>query len=72
MRLLITAVAGSMYTEPQVFETLNRLVRIYLESYPDDRQGLERFLNWAYSQYGYTSPFTDGEKNEEKTNSMRV
>ena len=57
-----------MYTEPQVFETLNRLARIYLESYPDDRQGLERFLSWAHSQYGYTSPFT----NEEKTNSMRV
>jgi hypothetical protein len=51
-----------MYTEPQVFETLNRLARIYLESYPDDRQGLERFLNWAHSQYGYTSPFTNGEK----------
>lgn len=43
-----------MYTEPQVFEMLNRMVRIYVESYPDDRDALERFLRWAYSQYGYT------------------
>lgn len=24
------------YTEPQIFETINRLARVYLESYPDD------------------------------------
>lgn len=41
------------YTEPEMFEVMNRLVRIYLESYPDDRQGVERFLRWAYNQYGY-------------------
>ena len=43
-----------MYTEPQVFEMLDRMVRIYLESYPEDRAGLERFLRWAHTQYGYT------------------
>lgn len=43
-----------MYTEPQVFEMLNRMVRIYIESYPEDRDGLERFLRWAHHQYGYT------------------
>jgi hypothetical protein len=42
------------YTEPQIFETINRLARIYLESYPDDKEGLERFLRWAHAQYGYT------------------
>ena len=42
-----------MYTEPQLFETLARLARIYAESYPDDRAGLERFLQWAHAQYGY-------------------
>lgn len=42
-----------MYTEPQIFETFNRLVKIYLESYPEDQEGLERFLRWAYTQYGY-------------------
>jgi len=26
---------------------------VYLESYPDDRKGLERFLRWAHLQYGY-------------------
>jgi len=41
------------YSEPQMFETFDRLVRIYLESYPDDRQQLERFLRWAHLQYGY-------------------
>lgn len=42
------------YTEPQLIETLNRLIKIYLESYPDDKEGLERFCRWAYAQYGYT------------------
>lgn len=41
------------YTEPQVFETLSRLARIYLEGYPDDKEALERFLRWAHLQYGY-------------------
>jgi hypothetical protein len=44
----------AQYTEPEVFEIINRLARIYLESYPSDREGLERFLRWAYLQYGYT------------------
>jgi hypothetical protein len=42
------------YTELQMFETLNRMVKFYLESWPDDREQLERFLRWAHSQYGYT------------------
>lgn len=41
------------YTEPQLFETFDRLVKIYLESYPDDQEVLERFLRWAHFQYGY-------------------
>jgi hypothetical protein len=41
------------YTEPQIFEMINRLVKIYLESYPEDQEGLERFLRWAHAQYGY-------------------
>lgn len=41
------------YTEPQMFEMLDRMVRIYLESWPEDREALERFLRWAHSQYGY-------------------
>lgn len=43
----------AQYTEPEVFEIINRLARIYLESYPEDRDGLERFLRWAHLQYGY-------------------
>jgi hypothetical protein len=41
------------YTESQLFENLTRMVKIYLESYPEDREGLERFLRWAHTQYGY-------------------
>lgn len=41
------------YTETEVFEMMRRLTRIYLESYPEDREGLERFLRWAHTQYGY-------------------
>jgi hypothetical protein len=42
-----------MYTEPEMLTTVQRLIRIYLESYPDDKESLERFLTWALSQYGY-------------------
>jgi len=41
------------YTEPEIFQIINRLAKIYLESYPEDQQGLERFLRWAHAQYGY-------------------
>jgi len=42
-----------MYTEPQMLETVQRLIRIYLESYPNDREGLARFQQWLFTQYGY-------------------
>lgn len=41
------------YTESEMFEALRRLSRIYLESYPEDSEELERFLRWAHLQYGY-------------------
>jgi hypothetical protein len=41
------------YTEPEMLENLNRLVKFYLESWPDDREQLEQFLRWAHNQYGY-------------------
>jgi hypothetical protein len=41
------------YTEPQLFEIFTRLATIYLESYPNDQESIERFLRWAYLQYGY-------------------
>ena len=40
------------YTEPQIIETFSRLARIYLESYPDDKEGLDRFMRWVHTQYG--------------------
>lgn len=41
------------YSEPQMFETLRRLARIFAESYPDDSEAVDRFLRWAHEQYGY-------------------
>lgn len=43
----------SKYSEQEMFQTFLRLARIYLESYPDDKENLERFLRWAHHQYGY-------------------
>jgi hypothetical protein len=45
------------YSENEVFESLRRMVRIYLESYPEDREGLERFMRWTHTQFGYV--YTD-------------
>jgi hypothetical protein len=42
------------YSETEMFESLRRMARIYLESFPEDREGLERFLRWAHTQFGYT------------------
>jgi hypothetical protein len=42
------------YTETEMFEVMRRLSRIFLESYPKDREQIERFMRWAHEQYGYT------------------
>jgi len=36
-----------------MFDIVTRLAKIYSESYPQDKEGLERFLRWAHTQYGY-------------------
>jgi len=41
------------YTDKELFEIFRRLAKIYLESYPDDSESLERFLKWSHNQYGY-------------------
>lgn len=43
-----------MYTEPEVIKMLAKLAEIFSESYPTDRESVERFMRWVYSQYGYT------------------
>jgi hypothetical protein len=45
-------------TEPEMFDSIRRLARIYLESYPEDSEQVQRFLRWAHSQYGYV--YEDG------------
>lgn len=41
------------YNENQVFELMRRLVRIYLESFPEKRDDVEHFCRWAHKQFGY-------------------
>lgn len=41
------------FSEHEVFEMMQRMSKLYLESYPDDRESVERFLRWVYSQWGY-------------------
>lgn len=43
----------SKYTEHEMFQVMQRLMRIYLESYPDDREAIERYIRWSFTQYGY-------------------
>jgi hypothetical protein len=42
-----------MYTEPESIHNINRLSKIFLESYPENKDQIELFVRWIYSQYGY-------------------
>jgi len=46
----------AQYTESELFKTLRRVADLYLESYPEDKEALDRFLRWTHSQYGYIYP----------------
>lgn len=41
------------YTEQQLIELMKRMVAIYIESYPDDAEELQRFQRWVMQQWGY-------------------
>lgn len=41
------------YSEPQLIDLMKRMIAIYLESYPDDKEELERFQRWVLQQWGY-------------------
>lgn len=42
-----------MFKEPELIKLIKRMVAMYLESYPDDREQLERFLRWVLNAWGY-------------------
>jgi hypothetical protein len=42
-----------MFKEPELIALIRRMINIYLESYPDDREQLERFLQWVLKAWGY-------------------
>ena len=39
--------------EAEMFKTIQRLMQIYLESYPNESEQVKRFVRWAHNQYGY-------------------
>lgn len=49
------------FTEQQTFDLIRRLQRIYLESFPEDKESVEKFVRWAHRQFGY-------EYRDDKTN----
>jgi hypothetical protein len=42
-----------MFKEPELISLIKRMIGIYLESYPDDREQLERFQTWVLKAWGY-------------------
>ena len=43
-----------MFKEPELIGLIKRMIAMYLESYPDDREQLERFQRWVLKAWGYT------------------
>lgn len=42
-----------MFKETDLIALIKRMSNIYLESYPDDREQIERFVRWVLQQWGY-------------------
>ena len=42
-----------MFKEPELIQLIKRMIAMYLESYPDDREQLERFQRWVLNAWGY-------------------
>jgi hypothetical protein len=42
-----------MYTESELIQSIDRLSKIFLESYPENSEQIETFVRWIYEQYGY-------------------
>jgi hypothetical protein len=42
-----------MYREPELIKLIKRMIAMYLESYPDDKEQLERFQRWVLRAWGY-------------------
>jgi hypothetical protein len=42
-----------MFKEPELIQLIQRMVALYLESYPDDREQVERFQRWILKAWGY-------------------
>jgi hypothetical protein len=42
-----------MFKEPELIKLVKRMIALYLESYPDDREPLERFQRWVLKAWGY-------------------
>lgn len=41
------------YSETELINLMKRMIAIYVESYPNDKEALERFQRWMLQQWGY-------------------
>ena len=41
------------YSEAELIDLIKRMVSIYVESYPADKEELNRFQIWVLNQWGY-------------------
>ena len=42
-----------MFKEPELINLFKRMASFYIESYPNDKESVERFLRWVLKQWGY-------------------
>ena len=43
-----------MFKEPELINLIRRMIAMYLESYPEDKEQLDRFQRWVLNAWGYT------------------
>jgi hypothetical protein len=42
-----------MFKEPELIGLIKRMIAMYIVSYPDDKEQLERFQRWVLKAWGY-------------------
>jgi len=42
-----------MFKEPELINLIKRMIAMYSESYPEDKEQLERFQRWVLNAWGY-------------------
>ena len=42
-----------MFKEPELIQLIKRMVALYTESFPEDKEQLARFQSWVLKAWGY-------------------